>query len=339
MLSARGCCVAGAVACLIVGSGTASAEVEDIGRPAAAYPDGGFAPGLDPFREAWPSRGDFTSLSVRGNIVSSLGADLGAPPDGEDGGRPLTTPFDYELNADYSSALDGGLFPETVVDFGSVDSLIMSGRTLFGASDYASGFSVEAFGPWSLRLSNLDTSPDRARETGSHCSSDGSTAGVIQCEAQEDLGSFITTSPGAGPGAGGPSGLQSPNLPGANTPFGGASLSAQQILTLEKTAAEKSFDTNSASEVIRGTVPPACGDCGLTPPAVDSAVAPTSDFVDQSGKPNSASTADPLFSATLGDSIGTRPATLVPEIRPPAMLLIGFGGLALLARRSRRVLG
>jgi hypothetical protein len=338
-----------------VGSGTASAEVEDIGRPAAAYPEGGFAPGLGAFRDGWPSRGDFTSISVGGNIVSSLGADLGAPPDGQDGGRPLTTRFDYELNADYSSALDGGLFPATVMDFGSVDSLIMNGQTLFGTSDYASGFSVDAFGSWSLRPSNLDPSPDRAGETGSHCSSDGSTTGVMQCEAEEDLGSFITTSPGAGLGAGGSSGLQSPNLPGANAPFDGASLSPQQIFTLEKIAAEKSFATTSSSGVIQGTVPPACGDCGLTPPAVDGAVAPTSDFVDQSGKPNSASSADPLFSSTLGDSISstlgdsisstlgdsivTQPATSVPEIPPPAMLLIGFGGLALLARRSRRVLG
>jgi hypothetical protein len=319
-----------------VGAGTASAEVEDIGRPATAYPDGGAAPGLAPFRNGWSSRGDFTSLSVGGKIVSSLGADLGAP-DGQDGGRPLPAPSDYGLNADDSpSAFGSGLFPETVMDFGSVDSLIMNGQTLFGDSDYAGGFSVGAFGSWSLRLSNLDPSPDRARETGSHCSSDGLTAGVIQCEAEEDLGSFITTSTGAARDAGGPSGLQSPNLPDADAPSGGASLSPQQIVTLEMIAAQKSFATTSPSGVIQGTVPPACGDCGSTQPAVDGPLAPTFDFVDLSGNPNSASSADPLVSAMLGNSVWTQPATSVPEIPAPAMLLIGFGGLALLGRRSRR---
>jgi len=68
------------------------------------------------FRDGWPSSGDFTSLSVGGKIVSSLGAESGAPPDGQDGGGPLPAPFDYELNADYSSStLDGGLLPKALL--------------------------------------------------------------------------------------------------------------------------------------------------------------------------------------------------------------------------------
>jgi hypothetical protein len=330
------CCVAAAVAFLIARSGTASAEVEDIGRSATGYPHGGVARGLGSFRDGWSSKGDFTSLSVGGKIISSLGADPGALPDSQEGGRPLSASSDYGSSTDYSSStLDGGLFPETVMDFGSIDQRIMNGKAFFGDSDYASGFSVGAFGSLSLRLSNLDPSPDRARETGSDCSSDGLTAGVVQCEAEEDLGSFITTSTGAAPDAGGPVGLQSPNLPNADAPSGGASLSPQQIVILEMIAAQKSFATTSPSGVIQGTVPPACGDCGLTQPAVDGPLAPTFDFIDLSRNPNSASTVYPLFSATLGDSVGTQP--VVPEIPAPAMLLIGFGGLALLGRRSRRV--
>jgi len=330
LLSPRAYCVAAAVAFLIAGSGTASAEVEDIGRPATAFPDGGVVPDPGVFRDGWPSSGDFTSLSVGGKIVSSLGAESGAPPDGQDGGGPLPAPFDYELNADYSSStLDGGLFPATVTGFGSVDSLIMNDQMLFGDSDHASGFS--AFGSGSLGLSNVDPSGDRTGKRGSHCSSDGSYASFI-CETEEDLGPFMTTSPGAGPDAGYPSGLQSPNPPGANAPFGGAHLSAQQILGLEAIAAQNSFAMTSPWGEIQGTFPPACGDCGVTPLVVDSVFVATSD----SGNPIGTPTSDPPPDLTSGGSaanVGGQAA--VPEIPPPAMLLIGFAGLALIGSRRR----
>jgi hypothetical protein len=214
-----------AVAFLTAGSGMASAEVEDIGRPATSLPDDaaqgrglygsaeqfgieGAAPALRPLR------GDFTSLSVGGKFVSSPGSDIGPPPDGQD-----------ELNADCSSStLDGGLVPAAVTEFGSVDSLISNDQTLFGDSDHAGGFSVNAFGSWLLCPSNLDPSQDRTGKRGSaHCSGDGSTASVVRCETEEDLGSFMTTSPGAGSDAADQSGLQSPNFPGPNPLFGGAS--------------------------------------------------------------------------------------------------------------------
>jgi hypothetical protein len=87
LLLSRAHCVAAAVAVafLIAGSGTASAEVEDIGRPATAFPDDGVArcPGLFHDGDGFgTSRGDLTSLSVGGKVVSSPGSDN----EGQNGG-------------------------------------------------------------------------------------------------------------------------------------------------------------------------------------------------------------------------------------------------------------
>ena len=321
----------------------ASAEVEDIGRPATAFPDDGVAQGPGLFREGdafgidgatralRPWRGNFTSLSVGGKIISSLGSDIGAPPDGQDDAGPLPTPFGYESNADYSSStLDVGLFPATVTDFGSVDSMIWNDPTIFGGGDQAAGFDffVNASGSWSSGLSNIDPSEDRTGKTGSHCSNDGSTAGVIRCETEENLGSFMTTSPGAGSDAADQSGLRSSNFPSPNPPFGGAYLGA---LGLEMIAAQNGFAMAWPSGTIQGTLLPTCDACDALPPVVDGAFAPASDFGNPNGSPNFNPTAYPLIGGTLGD-LGV-PATSIPEIPPTAMLLIGFAGLALAGRR------
>ncbi len=142
----------------------------------------------------------------------------------------------------------------------------------------------------------------------------------------------MTTSPGAGPDAGYPSGLQSPNPPGANAPFGGAHLSAQQILGLEAIAAQNSFSMTSPWGEIQGTFPPACGDCGVTPLVVDSVFVATSD----SGNPIGTPTSDPPPDLTsVGSVANVGGQAAVPEIPPPAMLLIGFAGLALIGSRRR----
>jgi hypothetical protein len=249
----------------------------------------------------------------------------------------LPTSFDYELNANYSSStLDGGLFPAAVTGFGSVDSLILNDQTLFGDSDHSGGFFVNASRSWSFGLSNLEPSEDRTGKRGSgHCSSDGSSAGVIRCETEENLDSFMTTSPGAGSNVADQSGNQSPNLPGPNAPSGRASLSPQQMLGLEMMAAQNSFAMTSPSGVIQGTFPPACGACDVTPPVVDGANAPASDFGNPAGIPNSYQPPDPTGGGPLANVGDGLPATSVPEISPPVMLLIGFAGLALLGGRRR----
>lgn len=245
----------------------------------------------------------------------------------------MPTLFEYELNANYSSStLEGGLFPAAVTDFGSIDSLILNDQTLFGDSDQAGGFSVKASGLWSLAPSNLDPSGDRTGKGSGHCSSDGSSAGVIRCETEEDLGSFMT-SPGAGSDAGYPSGNQSPNLPGANAPFGGASLGPKQMLGLEMAAAQNSFAMTLPSGAIEGAFPPACGACDVTPPVVG---APASDFGAPGGSPNFNPPPDPSGSGPLANIGAALPAPSVPEIPPLAMLLIGFAGLALLGSRRLR---
>lgn len=323
---------------LIAGFGTAAAEVEDVGQPATAFPDGGGARDRDGFGTlALPSwGGDFTSLSVGGKIVSSLGSDNRPSPDGQGGGGPLPTPFDYELNADYSSStLEGGLFPAAVTDFGPVDSLILNDQTLFGDSDHAGGFSVNAFGSWSLGPSNFDPlvkDPTPKRGSG-HCSGDGSSAGVIRCETDESLGSFMTT---AGSDAGYQPAQQSPNLPGSNAPAGGASLSPQQIFALEMIAEQNNFATARPWDGIKEIFPPACGACDATAPVVVGSFAAASDFANPGGNLNSGSPSNPPGGGSL-PSFGGGPATSVPEIPPPAMLLIGFAGLALIgSRRLRR---
>ena len=158
--------------------------------------------------------------ALRGKVVSSLGSDNTPSPDGQDGGRLLPTRIEYELNADYSSSvLDGSLFPATVTDFGSVDLLVLNDPMLFGDSD---GFAVNESGYWSLGPWNFDIASEERRSA--HCLSDGSSSGVIRCEADENLGSFITTSSGARPDGADQSGPQSPNFSGPSAPFGGAYL-------------------------------------------------------------------------------------------------------------------
>jgi hypothetical protein len=320
-----------AITFLIASSGMASAEVEDIGRPATAFPDDvARGPGLIRDGDGFalrPWRGNFTSLSVGGKIISSLGSDIGAPPDGQAGAGPFPTSLGYESNADYSSStLDVGLFPATVTDFGSVDSMIWKDPTIFGGHDQVAGFDffVNASGSWSSGPSDFDIpSEDRTRKRRSgHCSSEVSTSSVIHCETEEDLASFMTTSPGAGSDAADWSGLQTPNFPGPNPPFGGAYLST---LWLEKNSARNNF-----AITIQGTFPPTCGACDATPP-VGGAFAPTSDFVDPNGSSNFNQGLDP-GGTSLGDLGVTQPAPSVPEIPPPVMLLIGFAGLALIGR-------
>jgi hypothetical protein len=247
----------------------------------------------------------------------------------------LPTSFDYE-SANYSSSTLDGLFPTTTVTgFGSVDSWIMNDPTLFGDSDYVGGFSVNAFGPWSLRPSNFGPSEDRPRKGGS-CASDGTSSAVHRCETEEDLSSLIATSPGAGSDGGMQPAQQSSNLPSSNLPVGGNNPSAR----FEITAAQNSFAMTWPSGAIQGTFPLACDACDVTPPVVlacdacdvtppvvNDAFAPASDFVNLTGP-----TTAPLFGATLGD-LSVTPATSIPEIPPTAMLLIGFAGLALVGRR------
>jgi hypothetical protein len=227
------------------------------------------------------------------------------------------------VNADYSSSTVDG-FPAAVTGSGSVDfdSWIMNEPTLLGDSDHAGGFSVNRSGFWSFGPSNLYPPEDRPGKGGSHCSSDGSTTGVSQCEKKEELSSLSTTSSGAGSDGGYQPAQQIPNFPGSNPPVGGA-----YPLRLEMMPAQNSFAMTWPSGAIQGTLPLACDACDVTPPVVDDAFAPASDFVNLNGP-----TTDPLFGGTLGD-LGVTPATSIPEIPPTAMLLIGFAGLALVGRR------
>jgi hypothetical protein len=285
---------------LIAGLGPAFAEVEDFRQPAGDLAQG---PGLFHDADAFgikgsPWRGNFTSLSVGGKVVPSLGdADLGAPP-----------AWQGELNADYSSStLDGGLFPATVTDSGSVDALVMNDPVIFGDSDHGFGFGffVRAPSAW-FSLSNVDPSPDRTRKGGSHCESEGSTSSVLRCETEE--GAL-----GAGSDAG-----YSPAQQGS--PFDGAYL-PQQISGLGMTA-QNNFTIISAGDATQGT-PPVVDTLALAP----AFVSPTSDLA-----------SDPVSVATLEDNIGIQSAAAVPEIPVWAMLLGGFSlmGAATLFRPRRR---
>jgi hypothetical protein len=276
--------------------------------------------------------GDFTLFSGGRTVVSSLGSENG--PEGQDGGGPLPTPFD-ELTADYSSSTDGGLFPSTV-NSESLDSWIMNNDpTLFVGSDHVGGFSVNASELWLLLPSNPSVHRTGSRAS---CSSDESIAAVGRCVMDGDLSSPIATSPGAGSDPGGEPPPQIPNLPGSNPPFGGGAFpSANPIFGSEMIAAQSSFAMTSPSGVIQGTFPPAC--CDVTPPIVDGASAPTSDFGNPNGfpnfdpPPNFSPPPDPTGTGSLASIGDPQPAPSVPEIPPPAMLLIGFAGLALIGRR------
>ena len=197
---------------------------------------------------------------------------------------------------------------------------------LVGDDDHADGFNFVASGSGTSGLSNFDPfSKDRTGGRGSsHCSSDGSSASVIHCEAAGDLGSFMTSNSGAGQEGANQPGQQGSNPAGPSAPTGAGSLSFQQLL-------EMIVAQNMAWQLdaIQGTFPP-CGAssaCDGIPPVVG-APALTSDFI----SPNDP-TSDPPTSDLLGDGGGPQQQTAVPEIPLWLMLLIGFGGLALLARR------
>jgi hypothetical protein len=314
-LSPRAYCVAAAVAFLIAGSGTVSAKMEDVGQSATAFPDDGVAQGPALFRDGdGLSSRDFTSLSVGGNMSSAVGSDNG--PDGRDGGGPLPMPVD-ELNADYSSSTLDGLFPPAVNGgSGDFDSWIMNGQTLFGDSDSFSGFSVHASGLSLLGLSTLGPPEDRPRKGRSHCSSDGSQVGV-QCELEGDLGSL--TSQGAGSNGADQPAPQSLNLPDLSGPVGGNDLSQKM------TTAQMAWQW----DVTHGIFPPACCAFDVTPAVVDGILDVTSDVV---SPPSDFAPIPP----GLSYSPGTGQGPVVPEIPQWAMLLIGFGGLALVGWRRLR---
>ncbi len=258
-------------------------------------------------RPPWTPRGDFTSVSRGGKFISSLGSDVGTPADDQNGVRP-----DYELNADYSSStLDGGRFPATVRDFGSVEVLIQGGSMLFGDDDQVAGFEFAASGYRSSGPSDFERSSEDPswRKGSSYCSSDGSSASVVRCETIEDLGSFVTTNSGTGPSVGG---YQNSDPTGPNATTSGGSLSAAQVSELETIAARNNFAMAWPWGATQGTVPSDCAACDATPPVVG---ASTSDW-----SPSSIPLSGPLPPA-------------VPEISEWAMMLIGFGGLALLSRR------
>ena len=316
-----------AVGFLGMGCVTAFAEVEDIGRPETAFADGDAPQGLGLFRAGpmvapewrtlppWTPRGDFTSVSRGGKFISSLGSDVGTPANDQNGVRP-----DYELNADYSSStLDGGRFPATVRDFGSVEALIQGGSMLFGDDDQVAGFEFAASGYRSSGPSDFERSSEDPswRKGSSYCSSDGSSASVVSCETIEDLGSFVTTNSGAGPSVGAD---QSSDPTGPNAPTSGGSLSAAQVSGLETIAARNTFAMTWPWGAIQGTVPSDCAACDAAPAVVG---ASTSD-------------SSPSSIPLSGITVGTPLPPAVPEIPQWAMMLIGFGGFALLFRRRLR---
>ena len=262
------------------------------------------------------SKGDFTSLSVRGIVVSSRGSDNGPPTDRQDGGGPLPLSSDYDLNADYSSSTVDGLFPAWVTGSGSADfNSWMNDQTLFGDSDNFGGFFINAFGSSSLGLSIFHPLEDRPGKRGSYCSSDGSTTAVIRCDND------MMTNLSVGSDDADPSGLQSPYLPDLNAPFGRAHSSA---MTWQW-------------GVIQGAFPP-----DATPPVVDSPFDPASLAATPTSEPLSDSpSGGPLANIGGGPlaNIGGGPLAniggSVPEIPAPAMLLMGFAGLALVGSRRR----
>jgi hypothetical protein len=308
-------CVAAAVAFLIAGSGTASAVVEEFGPPTTEFPDDGVAQGPGLFRDG--DRRDLTSPSGGGNIMSSVGSDNG--PDDQGGGGPLPTQFD-ELNADYSSFTLDGLFPVFLTGSESVDSQIMNGD-----SDHLGDFFVNPFGSSPLGLSIFHPLEDRPGKGGSHCSSDGSQSGV-QCELEGDPSSLIAGSTGAGSDAGDEPPQQIPNFSSPNAPIGENDLSSKM------TTAQNSFVMAWQWDVTHGIFPPACCAFDVTPPVVDGVPDVTSDVV---SPPSDFAPIPP--GVTSGNSDGTvSPPPSVPEIPAPAMLLIGFGGLALVGWRRLR---
>jgi hypothetical protein len=237
-------------------------------------------------------------------------------------------PSDYGWNADYSSS--GGIFPEAVItDFGSVEPLILNDpiindQALLGDSDHAGGLFVTAFGSSSLGLWNFHPLEDRPGRGGSHCWSDDSSVGVGRC-MEGDLSALTAGSSSMGSDADYQPTQQSSNFLGSNPSFGGG---AYPSVIPGFEMIQNGFAMTWSSGVIQGTFPPAC--CDVTLPVVVGSFTLASDFVNPGGSLNLDPPPDPPDSG-FGVSIGvTQSATLVPEIPPMAMLLIGFAGLALI---------
>ena len=205
---------------------------------------------------------------------------------------------------------------------------------LFGDGDHAPGFNLAASTFGTSGPSNFDMfSDDRNNRKGSsHCASDGSSASVIHCETAEDLGSFVTTNSSDGEGADQP-GHQGSNA-GPNAPAGAGFRSSQQLLAFEMIAAQNMAQNMAWQwDVIQGTFPP-CSACDGIPPVVG-APALISDFASPIGNSDPTSDPPPIVDPPDIDG-GTQQQLAVPEMPSWAMLLIGFGGLALLGGRRLR---
>ena len=95
------------------------------------------------------------------------------------------------------------------------------------------------------------------------------------------------------------------------------------------TTAQNGFVMAWQWDVTHGIFPPACCAFDVTPPVLDGVLDVTSDVV---SPPSDFAPIPPgvTFDVTVS------PSSSIPEIPAPAMLLIGFGGLALVGWRRLR---
>jgi hypothetical protein len=341
--------IATVFATLALSHSTAPAKVEGLAELGTAISNDNAVEGLgvealDFFGAAQDFR--FARSHWEGNSkVLSLGGRLIFIDEASDkdldgsGGPPAALVFDLSPDfASGASVIGGSSFPATVKDFAAVD-LIIESLTLGEGSDVMTESIVVGSNAWqALTLTFAPLEPPR--KGGAPCSSDDSSSGVMRCEILEEAvstGSTSTVSYDAdqtyyaaqtygadqtGPQSIAFGGGRTVWAGGARLPQSPASAFSPVIFTSDPFV-PKALTADGGFAPTYDLDPASGGSTDHYCPGPFVVTSPLDPPLDPPLNPPLDPPLDPPGAATPS----------VPEIPSPFMLLIGFGGLALIPRR------
>lgn len=282
--------------------------------------------------------GNPTLLSPDGKRIYFYGAGLEPSYGARDDGGRSATGTDFDRSAGFSSdpSMDtGSAFPATVEDFAPVETIIEKDLLFLGTSDSLAWTPIDASDPWPTIPVSSDFDPlsgplsrVRHKRRGlAICSGDGSSIAVMRCEASEDSMSTTATDNGADSDD-----VYQPLRQGLSFAIGGGQIGWPG----GGAAASVAWGTGAAlplPDVFYAAAGASAPLSAEAPPAAD-AIMPAPDLEIPDGSVDAGEGADPFTIAQLAGALPSGPlASSVPEVPLPAMLMIGFGGLALVRRR------
>jgi hypothetical protein len=328
LLLPRLCGISTAIGLLVTSA--ASAEVEDIGRPATAIWNGKAAGGADSFGgvDAFPADAvHFAQWPSEGSSADPRVGNVGDSEEYAENNLAIDSTLEYNLNQYYSSStLDDTQFPSAVKDFEHIDdainNIIGTGYggdvNSMGAPGYWSGIDLSS--PLTL-LSNVET--EKKHPQGS-CANDSALSQLVDCAAgsvdldatsggvyQPDQQSFLD--------------IQN-SIVGA-----GDGLESWRMYDAQRT-----YDAHAIFPILSLYMSDVSGP---TLYLVDGGSGPVFDLTGPSGSPDTSIALALVNSAPLVEGIESPPAAAsVPELPVRTMLLIGLIGIALGHRKAVRPL-